>query len=153
MMGENKRNKKGQKGIPGKDAVQDKELFGAVVNDENGNVVRLGKFRLAHELDNALGRVATELKVSKSELVRSVLTNFVQYHDEAKEIGGERFFEAKKTIEQWVQGRSEIAQLLSSIISKDHIMDLESKSPESKMLSQQLVVLAKMLNITNKNVI
>ena len=153
MMGENKRNKKGQKGIPQKDAVQDKELFVAVVNDENGNVVRLGKFRLAHELDNALGRVATELKVSKSELVRSVLTNFVQYHDEAKEIGGERFFEAKKTIEQWVQGRSEVAQLLSSIISKDHIMDLESKSPESKMLSQQMVVLAKMLNITNKNVL
>ena len=54
MMGENKRNKKGQKGIPQKDAVQDKELFVAVVNDENGNVVRLGKFRLAHELDLSL---------------------------------------------------------------------------------------------------
>ena len=62
-------------------------------------------------------------------------------------------FEAEKTIHEWVQERNEFAPLLQSIISKDHLMDLESQSPECKMLSQQLVVLAKMLNLTNKNVI
>tara|TARA_Y100001938_G_C8045050_1_gene408357 strand:+ start:360 stop:815 length:456 start_codon:yes stop_codon:yes gene_type:complete len=148
-----KRNKAGQAGIPSVDPVLDKELFAVITQDENGKAVRLGKFRLAHELDNALGRVANELKVPKAKLIRTVLTSFVQYHDDAKQIGGERFYEIQKTIEQWIQERSEFAPLLTSLISKDHLMDLESKSPECKLLSQQLVLIGKMLNLTNKNVI
>ena len=148
-----KREKSGQRGIPKVDSVNDKEMFIAHYLDEDGKRQRVGKFRIAHEICNAMTRIALELKTSRSELVRNVLEEFVKFYDESKNIGGERFFEPSKTIEQWVQGRTEFKPLLRDVISKDHLMDLNSKSPECKLISQQLVLLAKMMDLTNKNVI
>jgi hypothetical protein len=148
----NKRGKSGQRGIKNVDPVQDNVLF-IDQFEEDGKTVRLGKYRISHEITNRLAVIAHELKTSRSALIREILIDFIKFYDESKLIGGERFFEASKTIQDWVQERNEFAILLKSIISKDHIMDLESKSPESKMLSQQLVVIAKMLNLTNKNVL
>ena len=148
-----KRDKSGQRGVPKVDRVNDKEMFISHYLDEDGKRQRVGKFRIAHEICDAMTRIALELKTSRSELVRSVLEEFVKFYDESKSIGGERFFEASKTIEQWVRERGHFKPLLRDMISKDHLMDLESKSPECKLLSQQLVLLAKMMNITNKNVL
>jgi hypothetical protein len=147
-----KRNRTGQRGIKNVDPVQDNVLF-IDAFEEDGKHVRLGKYRISHEITNRLAVIALELKTSRSALIREILIDFIKFYDESKLIGGERFFEASKTIHEWVQQRNDFALLLKSIISKDHIMDLESKSPESKMISQQLVVIAKMLNLTNKNVL
>ena len=151
-MNTNKRGKSGQRGVPKVDKVQDNVLF-VDAFEEDGKYVRLGKYRISHEILNKLAKIALELKVSRSSLIRSILIDFIKFYDESKSIGGKRFFEASKTINEWVQERTEFELLLQSIISKDHIMDLESKSPEVKMLSQQMVVLAKMLNLTNRNVL
>ena len=151
-MNTNKRGRSGQRGIRDVDPVQDKELF-IDEFDENGKHIRLGKYRVSHEITNRMAQIALELKSSRSALIRTIIIDFIKFYDEARLIGGRRFFEAEKTIHEWVQERNEFAPLLQSIISKDHLMDLESKSPECKMLSQQLVVLAKMLNLTNKNVL
>jgi len=148
-----KREKSGQRGIPKVDSVNDKEMFIAHYLDEDGKRQRVGKFRIAHEICNAMTRIALDLKTSRSELVRNVLEEFVKFYDESKNIGGERFFEASKTIEDWVQSRTEFKPLLRDVISKDHLMDLNSQSPECKLISQQLVLLAKMMNLTNKNVL
>jgi hypothetical protein len=147
-----KRGKSGQSGIKNVDPVQDKVLF-IDAFEEDGKNVRLGKYRISHEIVNKLSTIGLELKISRSALIRAILVDFIKFYDESKAIGGKRFFEASKTINQWVQERHDFELLLQSIISKDHLMDLESQSPECKMLSQQLVVLAKMLNLTNKNVL
>ena len=152
MEGKLKRNKTGQRGIKNVDKVQDNELF-IDEFEEKGKSVRLGKYRISHQIVKRLASIALELKTSRSGLIRSILVDFIKYYDEAKLIGGKRFFEPETPISEWVQERADFSHLLTSIISKDHIMDLESKSPEVKMLSQQLVVLAKMLNLTNKNVL
>lgn len=146
------RGRVGQRGIKNVDKVQDNVLF-IDTFEEDGKNVKLGKYRISHEITNRLAVIALELKTSRSALIREILIDFIKFYDESKLIGGERFFEASKTIHDWVQERNEFSILLKSIISKDHIMDLESKSPESKMISQQLVVIAKMLNLTNKNVL
>ena len=152
-MNTNKRGKSGQRGVPKVDAVQDKVEFVDQYTDKSGKYIRLGKYRVSHEIVNKLSKIALELKSSRSALIRSILIDFIKFYDESKAIGGKRFFEASTTIDQWVQERTNFELLLQSIISKDHIMDLESKSPEVKMLSQQIVVLAKMLNLTNRNVL
>ena len=151
-MNTNKRGRSGQRGIKYVDPVQDKVEF-VDQFEEDGKKIRLGKYRVSREIVNKLSKIALELKSSRSALIRSILIDFIKFYDESKAIGGKRFFEASTTIDQWVQERTNFELLLQSIISKDHIMDLESKSPEVKMLSQQMVVLAKMLNLTNRNVL
>ena len=73
-----KRSRLGARGIKNADKVQDKELFVATYTDENGKLVRLGKFRLSHEVTNLLANIAYQLKVSRSELVRTLLESYVR---------------------------------------------------------------------------
>ena len=110
-----KREKSGQRGIPKVDSVNDKEMFIAHYLDEDGKRQRVCKFRIAHEICNAMTRIALELKTSRSELVRNVLEEFVKFYDESKYIGGERFFEQSKTREQCVQGRTDFKPLFRLI--------------------------------------
>ena len=152
MEGKLKRNKTGQRGIKNVDKVQDNELF-IDEFEEKGKSVRLGKYRISHQIVKRLASIALELQTSRSGLIRSILVDFIKYYDEAKMIGGKRFFEPETPISGWVQERADFAQLLSSMISKDLLMQEGTKNPEVLMLSQQLVVLAKMLNLTNKNVL
>ena len=86
-------------------------------------------------------------------LIRRILESFVKYHDEAKAIGGQRFFEAEPAFEGWINERNIIVQLLNQMAEQDKIMNANSKSPEIKMLSQQLTILAKMVNLTHKNLL
>jgi hypothetical protein len=148
-----KTGKTGKRGISKVDKTQDYDFFIDEYVDESGKKHRIGHATMAHQTNNALTRIAPELRISKSMLIRKCLESFVKYHDEAKAIGGQRFFEAEPVLENWINERSEISQLLSSMISKDLLMQEGTKNPETLMLSQQLTVLAKMINLTHKNLI
>ena len=148
-----KTGKTGKRGISKVDKTQDYDFFIDEYVDESGKKHRIGHATMAHQTNNALTRIAPELRISKSMLIRKCLESFVKYHDEAKAIGGQRFFQAEPVLESWISERSEISQLLSSMISKDLLMQEGTKNPETLMLSQQLTVLAKMINLTHKNLI
>ena len=143
---------KGKKGVPQKDRVQDVSFF---VDEymESGKKVRLGHAKMAHQTNNALARISDELKVSKSSLVRRTLESFVKFYDEAKAVGGERFFDVEKTHDAWLQERYQMAQLLNSMLQSDALMREKSKNPEVIMLSQQLTLLSKMINQTHKKLL
>ena len=143
----------GKRGIPKVDKTQDYDFFIDEYVDESGKKHRIGHAAMAHQTNNALTRIAPELKISKSALIRKILESFVKYHDEAKAIGGQRFFEPEPVFEGWLCERNTIAQLMSSMISKDLLMQENTKNPEVLMLSQQLTVLAKMVNLTHKNLL
>ena len=145
--------KTGKRGIPKVDKTQVYDFFIDEYVDESGKKHRIGHATMAHQTNNALTRIAPELKISKSMLIRRVLESFVKYHDEAKAIGGQRFFEAEPAFENWINERNTISQLLKQITEQDQIMNDNSKSPEIKMLSQQLTTLAKMINLTHKNLL
>ena len=146
------KKKTGKLGIKHKDKVQDVSFF---VDEymEDGKKVRLGHAKMAHQTNNALTRIAPELKVSRSMLIRKILESFVKFYDEAKAVGGERFFEAERTMEVWLQERYDMAQLLKSMISKDLLMQENTKNAEVLMLSQQITALAKMVNLTHKKLL
>ena len=143
---------KGNKGIPQKDLVNDVSIY---VDEyvESGKKHRLGHAKIAHQTNNSLNRIAPELKISKSMLTRSILESFVKFYDEAKAVGGERFFEPRMAFDAWLQERYQMSQLLKTITQQNKIMNDNSKSPEIKMLSQQLTTLANMINLTHKKLL
>lgn len=148
-----KTGKTGKRGIPEIDKVQNYDFFVDEYVDETGKKHRIGHATMAHQTNNALNRIAPELKISKSMLIRKILESFVKYHDESKAIGGERFFQPEPVLENWIKERCDIAVLLKSMISKDLLMQENTKNAEVLMLSQQLTTLAKMINLTHKNLI
>ena len=149
-----KTGKAGKRGIPDVDKTQDYDFFIDEYTDpKTKKKFRLGHATMAHQTNNSLTRIAPELKISKSMLIRRILESFVKYHDEAKAIGGQRFFEAEPAFEGWINERNIIVQLLNQMTEQDKIMNDNSKSPEIKMLSQQLTILAKMVNLTHKNLL
>ena len=148
-----KTGKTGKRGIPKVDKTQDYDFFIDEYTDPDGKKHRIGHATMANQTNNALTRIAPELKISKSMLIRKCLESFVKYHDEAKAIGGERFFQAESSFEGWITERNTITQLLNQMVEKNNIMDKNSNNPESKMLSQQLTTLAQMVNLTHKNLL
>ena len=86
-------------------------------------------------------------------IIRKCIESYVKYHDEAKAIGGERFFKAESAFEGWMSERKEITKLLNQMIEKNTMMQNNSKSPESQLISQQNLMLAKMINLTHKNLL
>jgi len=148
-----KTGKTGKRGIPVVDKVQDYDFFIDEYVDESGKKHRIGHATMAHQTNNALSRIAPELKISKSGLIRKILESFIKYHDEAKAIGGERFFQAEIPLEGWINERMDMALLLKSMISKDLLMQENTKNPEVLMMSQQLTQLARMMNLTHKNLL
>ena len=151
--GKQKTGRSGQRGIKKVDPNLDHDLFVDEYYNKDGEKVRVGHFRLSHEINNELKKQALELKVSRSELVRQILESFVKFYNESKQLGGSRFFESQKTIDSWISQRNDFMVLIKDIISKNTIIQQQSKSPEVKMLSQQLVVIAQLLNLTNKNIL
>ena len=147
-----KKGKSGQRGIKQVDRVQDTELFISDYKDGNGNTVRLGKVRLAHEINDGLKHIAHDLNTTKAELVRTLFVDFIQDYKEAKAIGAIKHFTPEESIEGWLHRRYEFFQLLTELKKQTNYLE-ESKSPEVKILSRQINLLAQMLNLTNKNVI
>ena len=149
-----KTGKAGKRGIPEVDKTQDYDFFIDEYTDpKTKKKFRLGHATMAHQTNNSLTRIAPELKISKSMLIRRILESFVKYHDEAKAIGGQRFFEAEPAFENWISSRNDVTILLNQIIAQNKIMNDNSKIPESQMLSRQLTTLAQMINLTHKNLL
>ncbi len=146
-------NKSGKRGVKGQDRVYDTDLFLLEETDETGKRVRAGKIRMTHEVNNIITKQAKELKTSKSALVRLILESYVKFYEESRAIGGPKFFEPEKMVEDWINERSDMVSWLNNIKAKNIIIQDESKSPEVKMLSMQNVVLANMINLIHKNII
>jgi hypothetical protein len=148
-----KRGRSGARGIPKVDKVLDKEMFIDKYTDENGKHIRLGKFRLSHEVNNLLANIAYQLKVSRSELVRTILETYVRHYQEAKEVNARPYLTPALSIESWLQERNDFTILMNQLKEQNRLIQENSKSPEVKVMSTQMAILAQMLNLTNKNVI
>ena len=143
-----KRGKDGLRGVPFKDVVNNKSIM---VND--GGDSREGHTKIDSNTLNALDKAAKELKIGRATLIRNVLKSFCMYFTEAKMLGGNPFFNTSKTYEVWLQERSDVKLLMNEIIKMNNTMQENSKSPEVKLLSQQIVALTKMMNLTHKTVL
>ena len=77
---------------------------------------------------------------------------FISDYKEAKATGAIKHFTPEESIEGWLHRRYEFFQLLTELKKQTNYLE-ESKSPEVKILSRQINLLAQMLNLTNKNVI
>jgi hypothetical protein len=148
-----KTGKTGKRGIPVVDKTQDYDFFIDEYTDPDGKKHRIGHAKMANQTNNALARIAPELKISKSMLIRKCLESFVKYHDEAKAIGGQRFFEAEPAFENWISSRNDISQLLNKMVEGTEFLNKNSTNNEVKALAQQNLMLAKMINLTHKNLL
>ena len=148
-----KTGKTGKRGIPKVDKTQDYDFFIDEYTDPDGKKHRIGHAKMANQTNNALARIAPELKISKSMLIRKCLESFVKYHDEAKAIGGQRFFEAEPAFENWISSRNDISQLLNKMVEGTEFLNKNSTNNEVKALAQQNLMLAKMINLTHKNLL
>ena len=83
---------------------------------------------MAHQTNNALNRIAPELKISKSMLIRKILESFVKYHDESKAIGGERFFQPEPVLENWIKEFKDPINKAGEII--DNTSEVIKKLPD-----------------------
>jgi len=148
-VGREKRGKNGLRGIPQNDVVNNKSIM---VNDGKKDN-RKGHTRIDSDTLNALDKAAKDLKLGRSELIRKVIQSFCMYFTESKQLGGNPFFNTPKTYEVWLQDRSEVRVLLNDIVNMNDTMQKNSQSSEVKMLSQQMVAMAKMMNLTHKTVL
>ena len=144
----NIRGQRGLRGIPEKDAVNDKSIM---VNDGKGS--REGHTRIDRDTLNGLDKAALELKIGRSELIRKVCKSFCMYFTEAKMLGGNQFFNTPKTYEAWLHERTQVRELLNNITQMNKEMQENSKSVEVKIMSKQIVALANMMNLTHKTVL
>ena len=144
----NIRGKGGLRGIPEKDAVNNKSIM---VNDGKGS--REGHTRIDSDTLNGLDKAAFELKIGRSELIRKVCRSFCMYFTESKMLGGTPFFNTPKTYEMWLHERTQVRELLNEITNLNKEMQENSKSTEVKVMSKQIVALANMMNLTHKTVL
>tara|TARA_B100000745_G_scaffold260501_1_gene184125 strand:- start:187 stop:636 length:450 start_codon:yes stop_codon:yes gene_type:complete len=144
----NIRGQRGLRGIPKKDAVNDKSIM---VNDGKGS--REGHTRIDRDTLNGLDKAALELKIGRSELIRKVCKSFCMYFTESKMLGGTPFFNTPKTYEEWLHERTQVRELLNDITNLNKEMQANSQSTEVKVMSKQIVALANMMNLTHKTVL
>ena len=132
------------------DRVRDTDIFVAEFY-EDGKKQRLGHAKLCHQMNNSLGRISKGLKVSKSLLIRKILESYIKFFDESKAIGGDKHFNAEKTMEEWIAERYDMSICANEIAQMNKTIQENSKSPEVQMMSKQLVVMSKMINLCHKN--
>ncbi len=141
-----KTGKGGLRGIPNQDKVNDKDL----IIDPDG---RKGHFKIDSHTINVLDKSAKEMKMGRSTLAREILHSFCQHYTESKELDGVPFFHSPKTYEVWLQERRDVRMLLNEIIKMNNTMQQNSQSSEVKMLSQMIVALTKMMNLTHNKLL
>tara|TARA_Y100000296_G_scaffold86045_2_gene124463 strand:+ start:284 stop:733 length:450 start_codon:yes stop_codon:yes gene_type:complete len=137
--------KTGMRGIPQTDKHLDRTMY----VDDNPNS-RKGIFKCTDDLVSSLEKCAADLKISRSEVIRKALTSFCRYQEDAKAFGKNRFYSTPKTFEIWVSERMDIMNTLLEIEKLNKTINENTKSPEVKFLSQQINLLARMMNLTHK---
>jgi hypothetical protein len=141
-----KRNKSGLRGIPELDPVNNASI---IVDKDR----RKGHTKIDNDTLNVLNKAAKALKIRRAPLIRKILQSFCMYFTEASTLGGNPFFNTPKTYEIWLQERSDVRVLMNEIINMNKTIQENSKSPEVKLISQQMVALTKMMNLTHKTVL
>jgi hypothetical protein len=148
LMVDNKKSRTGKTGMRGIPQT-DKHLDRTMYVDDNPNS-RKGIFKCTDDLVSSLEKCAADLKISRSEVIRKALTSFCRYQEDAKAFGKNRFYSTPKTFEMWVSERMDIMNTLLEIEKLNKTINENTKSPEVKFLSQQINLLAKMMNLTHK---
>ena len=141
-----KTGKTGLRGVPQQDKVNDQSL----IIDPDG---RKGHFKIDSNTINIIDKAALEMKMGRSTLAREILHSFCTHYTESKELGGVPFFHSPKTYEVWLQERRDVRMLLNEIVKMNNTMQQNSQSSEVKMLSQMIVALTEMMNLTHKTVL
>ena len=141
-----KTGKTGLRGVPQQDKVNDQSL----IIDPDG---RKGHFKIDSNTINVIDKAALEMKMGRSTLAREILHSFCQHYTESKELGGVPFFHSPKTYEVWLQERKDVRMLLNEIIKMNNTMQQNSQSSEVKMLSQMIVALTKVMNLTHNKLL
>ena len=138
--------KGGLRGVPNQDKVNNK----SIIVDPDG---RKGHTKIDSDTFNVLSKAAKDMRIGRATLIRDVLQSFCMYYMEAKELGGNPFFNTTKTYEVWLQERVEVRKLLNEIVKMNNTMQQNSQSTEVKMLSQMILALTKMMNFTHNKLL
>lgn len=144
-------NKKtGEGGIPQVDKVRDTDIFVAEFY-EDGKKQRLGHAKLCHQMNDSLARISKQIRVSKSLLIRKILESYIKFHDESVTLGGKTHFDITKTMAEWISERFDMSVLQKEMMDMNKTIQQNSKSPEVKAMSTELVLMSKMINLIHKN--
>ena len=65
-------------------------------------------FRLEEEVKRLLAKQAKFFKISRNELMRQVLTDFVLYQEDARQFGRNNFFKIEQALSRWIIERNEL---------------------------------------------
>jgi len=141
----NKLNKTGMRGIPKRDKHLDKILY---VDGKSEGITRV-----QNETIKSLTKIAKDMKLSRSEVVRKALESFCKYQEEARVFGKDPFFTTKKTFDMWIFERNQIQELFKELEKMNQTMQENCQSSEVKMLSRQITMLATMINLTHKMIL
>ena len=141
-----KTGKGGLRGVPQQDLVNDQSL----IIDPDG---RKGHFKIDSNTIRVLDKAALEMKMGRSTLAREILHSFCTHYTESKELDGVPFFHSPKTYEVWLQERRDVRMLLNEIVKMNNTMQQNSQSSEVKMLSQMIVALTEMMNLTHNKLL
>ena len=143
--------KTGLRGVKGKDKMFTDQIF--IGNENvNGKFRLLGNVKMHRELVDRLSEEAKILKTTRSQMVRDVLDAFLNYQEEARLVGNNSFFKTQTPIDNWLNERHEVFQILQQITELNNQVQENSQSPEVKSLSNQMKLLSKMINYIHKTI-
>ena len=110
-------------------------------------------FRLEEEVKRLLSKQAEFFKISRNELMRQVLTDFVLYQEDARQFGRNNFFKIEQALSRWIIERNELEVILKKVEGLNQSVQANSKSTEVQVLSSQLQNLAYMINLLHKRLL
>ena len=110
-------------------------------------------FRLEEEVKRLLSKQAEFFKISRNELMRQVLTDFVLYQEDARQFGRNNFFKIEQALSRWIIERNELEVILKKVEGLNQSVQANSKSTEVQVISVQLQNLAYMINLLHKRLL
>jgi hypothetical protein len=110
-------------------------------------------FRLEEEVKRMLTESAKFFKLSRNELMRQVLTDFVLYQEDARKFGRNNFFKIDQALSRWIIERNEIDMVLKEVEQLNQSIQANSKSTEVQVMSKQIQNLAYMINLLHKRIL
>ena len=110
-------------------------------------------FRLEEEVKRMLTEQAKFFKLSRNELMRQVLTDFVLYQEDARKFGRNNFYKIDQALSRWIIERNELEEILKKVEGLNKSVQANSKSTEVQVISVQLQNLAYMINLLHKRLL
>ena len=110
-------------------------------------------FRLEEEVKRMLTEQAKFFKLSRNELMRQVLTDFVLYQEDARKFGRNNFYKIDQALSRWIIERNEIEVVLKEVEKLNQSIQANSKSTEVQVMSSQIQQLAYMINLLHKRLL